>query len=291
MGCLATLIVSPCVSAPLVGVLGYIGKTGDAWLGGTALFTLGLGIGSPLLLMGLSGGKLLPKVGPWMNTIKILFGILFLAMAIYLLDRIVPAPIILLLWGALLLLCAVYIGNFRSKIRSGKTVLRNTVSLAAGFSGMILMVGAATGNTNPLQPLAGLINRACIPQTGAIVPQQLDFKRIRTFAELQEALSLAKRAGKPTLVDFYADWCVACKQMARTTFSDPRVISALSNVQLLKVDVTDNDAADKTLEQRLNVIAPPTILFFDQHGQEQQTSRVVGEQSPTEFLNSLRLNN
>lgn len=283
MGCLSTLIVSPCVTAPLIGALGYIGKTGDAFFGGLALFTLGLGMGIPLLIIGTLGGKFLPKAGGWMDTVKIFFGVLMLGVAILLLSRIIPGEITMLLWAGLLIISSVYMGAFTTVPSTNYGKLWKGVSLIMLVYGFLLMFGAAMGNADPLEPLALKQN---FPVTNLTQPAGV-FKIIKSSADLQHELAAAQAQNKPVILDFYADWCVSCKAMDRNTFKDSRVQPLMNQFVLLRSDVTKNDATDKALEKQLGVIAPPSILFFDS-GNEIKSLRVFGETGPKPFANTLQ---
>jgi thiol:disulfide interchange protein DsbD len=283
MGCLSTLIVSPCVTAPLIGALSYIGKTGNAVLGGSALFSMGLGMGIPLVIIGTAGGKFLPKAGLWMNTVKAFFGVLMLGVAILLLSRIISPTTTMLLWAALLIISSIYMGAFTQTPATGIGKLWKGLSLIMLVYGFLLLIGAGMGNTNPFQPL--VVQRA-IPVVNT--PQTEPFKIITSLEELQEAIDSAKAQDKPIVLDFYADWCLSCKEMDNTTFEDPRVQVLLSRFVVLRADVTSNDDANKALEHQFNVIAPPTILFFDQNGQELNKDRIVGAVDAATLLKQLK---
>lgn len=271
MGCLSTLIVSPCVSAPLIGALSYIGKTGNALLGGTALFTLGLGMGLPLLVIGTVGGKFLPRAGQWMHTVKDFFGVLMIAVAILLLSRIISAEFTMLLWAGLLIICAVYMGAFTNNPSTGFAKLWKGVSLILLVYGFILLIGAAMGNTDALQPLAF---KQAIPV--ASVQSSGPFTTVKSIDDLKAAVARASAEHKPVILDFYADWCVSCQELDRSTFKDVQTQSGMSQFVLLRANVTANDDTDKALEKQYNVIAPPTILFFDANGNELTSARIVG---------------
>jgi len=281
MGCLSTLIVGPCVAAPLAGVLIYIGQTGDAVLGGMALFSLGLGMGIPLIIIGMSAGKLLPKAGHWMEPIKHFFGVLLLAVAIWLMERILPAAISLLLWAALLIVSAVYLGAIDrlADNATGWKKLAKGVGVLFITYGIILMLGAVSGASNPFQPLANLtFNKQHSTENG------LAFQRIKNIAQLERALKSAEKNQQQVMLDFYADWCISCKEMDAYTFSDPRVKQALSGVLLLQADVTQNNAADKALLKAYSLIGPPAILFFQPDTRESSQHRVIGYMPSDEFL-------
>lgn len=279
MGALSTLIVSPCVSAPLVGALAYIGNTGNALFGTLALLVLGLGMGAPLLIIGTSFGKFLPKSGEWMIQVKNFFGIFMLGVAIWLLERIIPAYIVLALWGILAIIAATFMGAFVQTQPSAFAKLCKGLGLAIFVYGIVLLVGAAMGNSDILQP----IKLSSALATTAATPK---FQPIKSSAELNTALQNAK--GKFVMLDFYADWCVSCKEMDAYTFSDPHVKTTLGNFVLLRANVTANDATDKALEKQYGVIAPPTILFFDPKGVEIPAARIVGEMNARDFLAHLQ---
>lgn len=276
MGCLGTLIVSPCVTPALVAALGYVTQTGDYLLGGSALFATGLGMGVPLLLIG-TYTKLLPKAGHWMVTVKAILGFLLLGVAIFMLSRIFSEIIIMGLWAALTISSAIYLGVFNNGVTSKWTKLKRFVALLLLVYGTILTIGTIMGNTDPLRPLAKIQ-----PQT------TLSFQPIKSVEDLQHALALSKSANKPVMLDFYADWCVACKVMDKSTFSNSDVKAALQHFILLRADITANDATDKTLLKKFNVIAPPTILFFGPDGNKITNSRIVGEVGPEDFLQHLQ---
>lgn len=281
MGCLSVLIVSPCVTAPLIGALTYIGNTGNALLGGIALFTMGLGMGAPLLIVGTMGGKIMPKSGPWLDAIKAAFGVLLLGVAIWLLQRIVAAQIVMFLWSALTIISAVYLGAVTTADLSGWRNFWRGTGILLLLYGIAIFIGALQGNTDPLQPLAG---------TGAFKNplSTVSFQPVKGQQNLQQALANAKAQNKPVMLDFYADWCVSCIQMQRHTFTDPAVEKQLQQFVLLRADVTANDTVDQMLEKQFNIIAPPAILFFNKDGVELSADRVVGEMSAEKFLKQLQ---
>jgi len=282
MGVLATLIVSPCVTPALVGALAYISRTGNALLGGSALFALGFGMGIPLLVIGAAGGKFLPHVGTWMNSVKAVFGVLLLAVAIWLLERVIPGPAALVLWAVLLIVSAVYMGLFVAA-SSGWAKFRRGVALVMLIYGIVLLVGASMGNSNPLQPLANLPGVASLSR-----PQKVAFKPVKTIQHVKHALLAGRLTRRFTILDFYADWCVACKEMDAKTFSNPQVQQVLVKFQLLRANVTANDADDKALEKKYGVIAPPTLVFFDTRGKMLKRYKIVGDMGPQQFLLHLR---
>jgi thiol:disulfide interchange protein DsbD len=274
MGAISALIVGPCVAAPLAGALVYISQTRDVLIGGAALFSMAVGMSIPLLLVGVSAGSLLPRAGAWMESVKRFFGVLMLGMALWLVSPVLPPLLPMVLWAALLLGYGMYLLRRRGHWAA------MAIGAAFGILGALQLVGAATGGRDPLAPLAHL--------TGA--PQHaLTFKRVKTVAELDAALAeLAKSGGKTAMLDFYADWCVSCKEMEKLTFVDPAVQTRLANTVLLQVDVTANDAADKAMLKRFGLFGPPGIIFFDRTGTEIPDSRVIGYQNAGKFLGSLQ---
>jgi thiol:disulfide interchange protein DsbD len=280
MGCLATLIVSPCVSPALVGILGYIGQTGDALTGGISLFAMGLGMGVPLLIVGLLGRQFLPKAGPWMKSVEYIFGVIFLGMAIWMLSRVVPASITLLLWGILAIIVGVYVGALSRNIQAGWKKLWQGLGLILVVYGVLMLIGAAKGNGNPLQPLASPNHHVAAAKTSSIIT-------IKTLAELQEVLAHTPLS-KPVLVDFYADWCVSCKSMEWNVYSLYAVQQALSRFTLIRADITADGTARQELMRSYNVIAPPTFLVFDRNAQLQPNLTRTGEMDEMEFMSYLK---
>lgn len=278
MGFFAALIVGPCVAPPLAGALLYIGQTGDPVGGGMALFSMGLGMGTPLLALGTLEGRFLPKAGAWMTRINHLFGFLLLGVAVWLLSRIASPLLIMLMWGALTLGLGVYLGALSRSERTGWQQLEQTVGLLALVYGVLILVGASLGGTDPLRPLVHTKTGSQALHAG------VQFNRIKSHADLQAALA---SSDKPVMLDFYADWCVACKDMESKVFTDPAVANLMSQMHLLQADVTANDASDQALMRRLGVIGPPTMIFY-QNGTEHTTSRLVGELTASDFAAHLR---
>jgi thiol:disulfide interchange protein DsbD len=276
MGGVSALIVSPCVAAPLAGALVYLSQTRDVALGGTALFALAAGMSVPLLAAGASAGALLPRAGAWMEEVKRLFGLLLLAVAIWIVQPVLPASLALALWGALLLGTGAWLGVLTTTL----PVWRRALGLVVAFAGAMQLVGAASGGTDPLQPLAHLAARG----GGAAAHDALVFQPVRSVAELDAALAAAKR---PVMLDFYADWCVSCKEMERFTFSDATVRARLDGALLLKADVTQNTADDRALMRRFGLFGPPGTLFFDASGRELTQARVIGFQDAERFAQTL----
>ena len=280
MGALSALIVGPCVAAPLAGVLIYIGQTGDPVLGGVALFALGMGMGVPLMVAGVSAGKLLPKAGAWMNAVKAVFGVMLLAVATYLLERVVPESVALLLWAALFIVCAIYMGALDSltPASGGWRRLWKGAGLVMLVYGVLVMVGVAGGGGDLFRPLKGI---ALVG--GEASERELEFRPVKGIDGLNAELGPAAARGQVVMFDYYADWCVSCKEMERFTFSDPGVQVALSDVLLLQTDVTANDALDRALLAEFGLFGPPAIQFFGPDGRERRELRVVGFMDAGDF--------
>jgi len=278
MGFLSALIVGPCVTAPLVGALIYIAETGDAVLGGMALFSLSMGMGAPLLVIGASAGKFLPKAGAWMDAVKAVFGVLLLGLAIWLLERVAPVYATMFLWGALMIVSAIYMGAIDTlgENSSGWKKLWKGLGMLLLIYGIIILLGLASGNRNVFQPLKGLSFNSGSSSGTAVQTESLNFIKIKGVDGLNKELVKAKTAGKSVMLDFYADWCVSCKEMEMFTFSDPAVQQALEGVVLLKADVTANDDIDTALYKHFGIIGPPSIMFFGTDGIERKNYRVVG---------------
>ncbi len=285
MGALSAIIMGPCVAAPLAGALLYIGQTHDAVLGGVALFALALGMGAPLLLIGTSAGVLLPKAGAWMDGVKRFFGVLLLALAIWIIQPLLPVAVQMLLWGVLLILSATYLRVLDTLPHNatGWSKLLKGIGLLALLLGTAYLVGALSGARDMLRPLDSVC-AACKADTQQ--PAGPAFSRIKDLAELEQRLATAD--GKTVMLDFYADWCVSCKEMERFTFSDSAVQARLKSAIVLQADVTANSAADKALLKRFGLYGPPGILFFDAKGREMSDFRVVGYQNTEQFLNTLQ---
>lgn len=278
MGCLSTLILSPCVTAPLIGVLTYIAQTGNVLLGSVTLFTLSLGMGTPLLLIGTSAGKWLPETGSWMNAVKAFFGILLLAVAIYLMARILPAGLVMGLWACLLIFSGIYSGAL-TKSNTNQEKLCQGIGIILLTYGLLILIGASMGSSNPLQPLANL-------QAAPTVTNAFESARAQSVKSVE--LAIKQALGKPVMLDFYADWCASCKVMENTTFKDPRVQKALSHFIVIKVDVTANNQNDKALMQHFRVVAPPTFIFFNAQGIQLNNLKRVGEFNADEFMQTIK---
>jgi thiol:disulfide interchange protein DsbD len=281
MGVLSAIIVGPCVAPPLAGALIYISQTGDALLGGGALFALGLGMGLPLLVIGTSAGQLLPRAGVWMETIKKIFGVVMLGVAIWLLERVLPGPAVLMLWSVLIVVTALYMGALDT-LSPGATwqKLWKGIGIVMLVYGVILIVGAASGAQDMFRPLQDVAYQSA--KAG-----ELSFEKIKTVDDLDRMLADAEWKNQPVMLDFYADWCITCKEMEKYTFSDPVVHAALQDVKLLKADVTANDASDQELMKRFGIIGPPAILFFIR-GAEQRDYRLVGFVQSGDFVEHIK---
>ena len=295
MGALSALIVGPCVAAPLAGALIYIGQTGDALLGGAALFSLGLGMGVPLLVIGASAGKLLPRAGEWMNSIKAIFGVGLLIVAIWLIERLVPIQVTMALFALLMMITAIYMGALDSLAPeiSGWRKLWKGVGIVFLVYGILMLIGVAANSEDPLQPLKGIRSSSVLPNAMAMSGDKvkesgLEFKVIHSLRELDLAIKSAGGEGRPVMLDFYADWCVSCKEMEHYTYRDPEVIQALKGWVLLKADVTDNTENDVELMRHFGLVGPPATVFFGLDGNERKPQRVVGYMDAKSFVNRIR---
>jgi thiol:disulfide interchange protein DsbD len=284
MGALSALVVGACMTAPLFAVLAFIAHTGNAVLGGAALFSMGLGLGVPLLIIGLGAGTLLPRAGAWMDSVKVFFGVILLAAALWIVWPVLGAAGQMLFAALWLLIAAAGLGLFSPHAGAGSIWRGLGRGLGAAFAiwAATLLVGLAAGSTDPVKPLAVLANRISAAPSSAAQQGDLTFAPVRSSGQLDEAV---KRAAQPAMLDFYADWCVSCKEMEKLTFSDPRVQAKLKQMNLLRADVTANNADDQVLLKRFNLFGPPGIIFFDRGGKE--VLRVVGYESADKFLRSL----
>lgn len=283
MGALSALIVSPCVAAPLAGALIYISQTHDVLLGGVALFALSIGMGVPLLLIGASAGHVLPKAGIWMTTVRNFFGVLMLGVAIYMISPTIPQSLQMLLWAALLIIPAIYLHALDPLPEDSSSISRLLKGIAIMLLalGITMVIGAASGAKSVWQPLAGLTAQKTSPSNSSLV-----FKRIHSINELEANIENAK--GKVVMLDFYADWCVACKELKEFTFSDTAVKQALQDVVLLQADVTANSPEEVALLNRFKLFGPPGIIFFNKSGKEITPLKVIGYQAPEDFLKVLK---
>jgi len=273
--------MGPCVAAPLAGALLYISQTHDAVLGGTALFVMALGMGVPLLIIGISAGTLLPKAGAWMESVKRFFGVMMLALAIWIVSPVIPVAAQMGLWAALLIFSAIYLHALDPLPHTarGWQKLGKGLGIFALLLGAAYLIGALSGARDILRPL-GNLGRASAEASHSLV-----FERVKSNAELDARI--AQALGKTVMLDFYADWCISCKEMERFTFSDAGVQAKLKNTLLLQADVTANNVDDKALLQRFQLFGPPATLFFNKQGKELSDSRVVGYQDARQFTNSL----
>ena len=284
MGALSAIIMGPCVAAPLAGALLYIGQTHDAVLGGVALFVMALGMGAPLLLIGTSAGVLLPKAGAWMESVKQFFGVMLLALAIWIIQPLLPISVQMLLWAALLIFSAIYLKALDALPHnsSGWHKLLKGIGLFALLLGVAYLIGGLSGARDILRPL-GSIGRA-----EAETSTTLQFYRVKDIADLDQRIAQAQGRGQLVMLDFYADWCISCKEMERFTFSDDSVRAKLKTVLLLQADVTANSEADQALLKRYGLFGPPGILFFGKQGPELVDFRVTGYQNASQFLKTLQ---
>jgi len=290
MGVLSAAIVSPCVAAPLAGALLYISQTRDVVLGGAALFSLALGMGVPLIVVGVTEGALLPKSGHLMKAVKKFFGFMLLGLAIWIVAPVIPAALHMGAWAALLIIGAMYLHALDPlpEHASGYARFWKGVGVMALLAGAALVIGALAGSRDVLQPLAGLrlAETSGLPGAPGVPQGGVRFERVSTVAELDARL---KNVSQPVMLDFYADWCVSCKEMERFTFADPKVKAELAQIVLLQVDVTQNTPEDQRLLKRYRLFGPPGIIFFDKGGREIPGLRVIGFQPADKFLHSLAL--
>ncbi len=289
MGALSALIVTACVAPALIAALTVMAQTGDMLRSGTALFAMALGMGAPLLLVGAAQGKFLPKAGPWMVAVRNAFGFMMLGLAIWMLSRILPGNVTMLLWAVLIFMAGVFLGGLTTLTpeSTGAQKLGKGFGFLAIIYAVVLLLGGLTGGGNPLKPLAS-VNLG----GGAVVAEAehaLPFRRIKTVDDLDRELALASGQGKTAFLDFYADWCVSCKEMEAYTFTDEAVQATLSNTVWLQADVTANDEADQELLKRFDVFGPPTIIFFGTDGRQRHGYEVVGYMKAKDFVEHLRL--
>lgn len=287
MGGVSALVVGPCVAAPLAGALVYISQTKDVVLGGVALFVMAMGMSVPLLLVGLSAGSLLPRAGTWMEQVKKLFGMVLFGVAIWLVSPVLPPSLHMLAWAAWALAAAALLGLFgHAQDRAAPRPAFRAIAFGLGGVAAILLVGAASGGTSLLQPLAHL-RPASDPASAITTESKLRFQRVKNLGELDALLTQAGREGQRVMLDFYADWCVACKELEALTFSQPQVQQRLSSVKLLQADVTANNSADRELLKRYGLYGPPGVLFFNPAKGENAVHKVIGFQDAKAFQTSL----
>jgi len=278
MGSLSILILSPCVTPPLIGALSYIAQTGNVLLGSVALFFLSLGMGTPLLLIGTSAGQLIPHAGAWMNTVKAFFGILLLAVAIFLMDRVLPALMTMVLWGSLLIFTGLFLEAFRKKT-TYRARIKQGFGIILFVYGLLILVGASIGNRNPLEPLKGL-------NVGSPIANKEKTVIATSLTDVSELLKKAR--GKPVMLDFYADWCASCKVLESTTLQNANIQKWLSRFVVIKIDVTANDKQATELLSHFHVIAPPTFIFYNAKGKELPMNRLYGEVSADALSHQLK---
>ena len=258
--------------------------SGDVVLGGITLFVMGLGMGLPLLIIGTSAGRLLPKAGPWMDTIKAVFGVGLLAVAIWMLERVFPPTVTMLLWGALALSVAVFLKVGREVENRAIPLLGKAFGHALTAYGVMILIGVASGATDPLRPLYPLTQKVT---GGSVVASHPVFQPVTSIKSLDSIIAASANTGKPVLLDFYADWCVSCKEMEKYTFSDPIVADLMSRFTLVQADVTKNTPDDKALLERFGLFGPPAILFFQPGGSESSEFRVMGYMKANKFASVL----
>jgi len=277
MGCLSSLILSPCATPPLVAVLSYISQSGNAYLGGLALFVIGLGSGIPLLLIGAFGKRLLPKAGAWMGVIENILGVILLGMGIWMLSRILPDRIVLMLWAFLAIGLAIALEAFNTVTTRFKLICKSLGILVFVY-GILLLVGAMEGARTPWESLV-------FKKSADSAQNSIDFLSVSSLDDVQKAMNQAP--GKPVILDFYADWCVSCKIIDRNVFADSAVKNKLAGYLLLRSDVTVGTQENQALMKEYRVVAPPTLLFFDQNHQELTDARIIGEISSADFIKRL----
>ena len=278
LGTVSSLLVSPCVSAPLAGALLYISASGDALGGGLKLFALGLGMGAPLVLFATGGGALLPRSGPWMVTVRNTFGVLLLAVAVWMLERVLPGPAALALWGLLAAGAALFLGTLEFSNKTPRQKLAQLLGLALLVYALAAWVGALQGGSDPLRPLP----RATLSAAGGEVAQER-WHTVSTPAELDAQLAAASAAGQPLMLDWYADWCISCKVIEREVFENPQIAPRLADYRLIRFDITDSNREQRALLDRYKLFGPPAVLFFDRTGRELAQVRVVGEIDAKQF--------
>ncbi|WP_223670215.1 protein-disulfide reductase DsbD [Kangiella shandongensis] len=284
MGAISALIVSPCVTVPLIAILLVIAQSGDVVLGGVSLYGLGVGMGIPLIIIGVTGGKFLPKAGPWMNGIKAAFGVAMLGVALYLVKHLLPASLYMYGWGLLAIIPGFYLLNNKLGHHGWKTFIRS-LGIVAILYGALLIVGGAQGQRNLLQPLGhiGTANAMAMMNEQSAQSSHLEFKRIKSLTDLQQEVTAANAQGKTVMLDFFAQWCASCYEFEEKVFTDPQVIAALNNTVLLQADVTDNDPVDVELMRAYNVLGLPSIMFFDLNGNELSQFRATGFEESDAF--------
>jgi len=283
LGTVSSLLVSPCVSAPLAGALLYISASGDALGGGLKLFALGLGMGTPLILFAIGGGALLPKSGPWMVTVRNVFGVLLLAVAVWMLERVLPGPLALALWGLLAAGTALFLGTLEFGLKTPQQKLAQLLGLVLLVYALAAWVGALQGGSDPLRPLP----RSTSAVGNSLASETEAWRTITTPDELDAQLKAAQAAGQPLMLDWYADWCISCKVIEREVFAAPQIAPRLEDYRLVRFDITDSNPEQRALLDRYKLFGPPAVLFFDRAGNELTDVRVVGEIDASQFAERL----
>ncbi|WP_029404883.1 protein-disulfide reductase DsbD [Stutzerimonas stutzeri] len=283
LGTISSLLVSPCVSAPLAGALLYISASGDALGGGLKLFALGLGMGTPLILFAIGGGALLPRSGPWMVTVRNVFGVLLLAVAVWMLERVLPGPLALALWGLLAAGTALFLGTLEFAPKTSRQKLAQLLGLVLLVYALATWVGALQGGSDPLRPLP----RSTPVAAGSFTSEAEAWHTISTPAELDTQINAAQAAGQPLMLDWYADWCISCKVIEREVFAAPEIAPRLADYRLIRFDITDSNPEQRALLDRYKLFGPPAVLFFDRTGKERTDVRVVGEINASQFAERL----
>ncbi|AOE50840.1 protein-disulfide reductase DsbD [Kangiella sediminilitoris] len=283
MGGISALIVSPCVTVPLIAILLVIAQSGDVVLGAVSLYGLGVGMGIPLIIIGVTEGKFLPKAGPWMTGIKAAFGVAMLGVALYLVKHLLPSSIYMYGWGLLAIIPGFFLFNNQLKDNGWKTFIKG-LGLVAMLYGALLIIGGSQGQRNLLQPLQKLGQTTQVKTTASAVQAgHLEFKRIKSLSDLNQEVEAANAQGKTVMLDLFAEWCASCYEFEEKVFTDPGVIEALNNTVLLQADVTDNDAIDIELMQAYDVLGLPSIMFFDKNGTELSSLRANGFEEADAF--------
>lgn len=277
MGLLSALIVGPCVAAPLAAALGFISQTGDALLGGIALYALSMGMGMPLLIIGTGAGKFMPRPGSWMDAVKSIFGVMMLAVAIWMLSRIIDNSVSMFLWSALIMFTAVSIGAFETKSESLCNpcyAAKRSIGLIVFFLSVSLFIGSITGASSMFNPLEKLLSSNLGNVAAEVSLKENSFKKIHSISELEEIISRSK--GKKIMLDFYAEWCTSCKELEHITFTDAGVKEAWKDYVLIQADVTQNTDDEKALSKKFGLFGPPALIFYDENGQEVKSKRTIG---------------
>jgi thiol:disulfide interchange protein DsbD len=288
MGLLSALIVGPCVAAPLAAALGFISQTGDALLGGIALYALSIGMGIPLLIVGTGAGKFMPRPGSWMDAVKSIFGVMMLAVAIWMLSRILEDTVTMFLWASLAIFIASSVGAFDVRQEHGCGpcyAAKKSLGLLFLIYGVTLFLGAMSGAKSMTNPLEKFIAGSSVQSVAYDTVTEVSFQKIHSIAELEELLEASK--GKKVLLDFYADWCTSCKELEHITFADTQVKQKLAEYVLIQADVTANSEEEKALSKMFGLFGPPALIFYDESGQEEVAKRIIGFVAPEDLLKKL----